>query len=238
MANAFPWPLQYRYSTRRKTLAIEVREGRVLVRAPQGYPRVLLDRAISARVDWITSKVQAQSARIATRPRYRYTCGEVLPYLGGKLTLKVVAGVKLGACREGAALHITTSARSRKPVEIQVYEQVTGWYREQAQTLLSQKTQQLSAKLGKNCRSVKVRATRSKWGHCTRTGDIQYNWQILLAPESVVDYLVAHEVSHLRHQHHGAAFWRQVASLYPGYDVHQRWLREHGHTLSLPQPES
>lgn len=237
MAEPFPWPLEYRFSVRRKTLVIEVREARVLVRAPAGYPQALLEQAVRARAEWIAARVAEQRQRMATRPRYRYTSGESLPYLGQALTLEVGCGPKQGVYRKGGSLIITTSRRSVKAESEQVYGQLLSWYRRQAQSVLTDKTQTFSRALGQVCRSVRIRATRSKWGHCTRAGDIQYNWQILLAPEPVVDYLVAHEVSHLRHHHHGAAFWQQVAELYPGYKPHRQWLRAYGHTLFLPQPE-
>ncbi|MDO3387375.1 SprT family zinc-dependent metalloprotease [Gilvimarinus sp. SDUM040013] len=237
MADSFPWPLEYRFSQRRKSVGLEVREGRVIVRAPAGYPSVLLARIVRNKVRWISAKVAEQSVRMAARPRYNYQDGDLLPYLGSHLRLRVGAGRKQSVTREADTLSVCTSARSNKTTRRQTYEEVSLWYRQQGLALLTEKTHNLCARQGLECRSVKVRLTRSKWGHCTRTGDIQYSWQILLAPEPVVDYLVAHEVSHLRYPHHGASFWRYVEQLYPGFEPQRQWLRDHGHTLILPAPE-
>ena len=78
-----------------------------------------------------------------------------------------------------------------------------------------------------------MRFTRSKWGHCTSEGVLQYNWHIVLAPEPVVDYLVAHEVCHLRHLNHSAHFWALVASVCPDYQAQRDWLKANGRCLTL-----
>jgi predicted metal-dependent hydrolase len=85
----------------------------------------------------------------------------------------------------------------------------------------------LEHKLGK----VTYRKTRTKWGHCDESGDIQFNWLLMLAPKPVLDYLIAHETSHLRYLNHSARFWRTVESLCPRYKEHRDWLTNNGHRL-------
>ena len=99
--------------------------------------------------------------------------------------------------------------------------------------ILSRKTLALAARLGKTVSKITIKATKTKWGHCTSRGAIQYNWQILLAPEPVVDYLVAHEVSHLIHHDHSPAFWARVARICPDYLALRRWLKQQGGQLVL-----
>ena len=107
------------------------------------------------------------------------------------------------------------------------------WYHQQAQDILTQKTEQLTRQMGLKYQQVIIKATRSKWGHCTSRGVIQYNWHILLAPEAIVDYLVAHEVSHLRHHNHSSEFWSLVASVCPDYQALRQWLKRQGACLVL-----
>ncbi|MDO3381047.1 M48 family metallopeptidase [Gilvimarinus algae] len=228
------WHPEFRFSAKRRTIGIEVRETRVIVRAPKGFSQAQLQRLVREKASWIDAKVRQQQLRIQSRPRYEYRGGERFPFLGDTLVLAVSLGASAACQRVGQTLQIQLSCRSRKPQPEQVLAGLTGWYRAQALELLENKTYALCRQLGRHCRTVRVRATRSKWGHCTAQGDIQYNWQIVLAPESVVDYLVAHEVSHLVHRHHGPAFWDQVEKLCPGYRHNRQWLREHGHLLILP----
>jgi hypothetical protein len=89
----------------------------------------------------------------------------------------------------------------------------------------------LSHKLG----GFTLRYTRSLWGRCTGHGNILFNPLILLAPPNVIDYLVVHEASHLRHMNHSPEFWAFVASYCPDWKASRRWLKEHGHRLRVSQ---
>lgn len=235
MTAPLPFAVEYVFS-RRRTVSLEVREARVRVRAPLGTSRRLLDQLVAECATWVSDKLARQRQRLAARPRYRFEPGERLPLLGGQLTLQVAAAPVNGAERRGDMLNVGLSARSRRDRRLRVAELVTDWYRQYALELLSARTQQLCRRLALHCREVRVRSTRSKWGHCTSDGRIQYNWQIVLAPEGAVDYLVAHEVCHLRHPHHGPAFWRQVAGVCPDYQYWRQWLRQEGHRLVLSSP--
>lgn len=232
MTAPLPFAVEYVFS-RRRTVSLEVREARVRVRAPVGTSRRLLDQLVAERAAWVSDKLACQRQRLDARPRYRFESGEALPLMGGQMLLQVAAAPVNSAVRRGNILSVGLSARSRRNHRQRVAELITDWYRQHALELLSARTQQLCQRLALHCREVRVRATRSKWGHCTSDGRIQYNWQIVLAPEGAVDYLVAHEVCHLRHPHHGPAFWRQVAGVCPDYQHWRHWLRQEGHRLVL-----
>jgi predicted metal-dependent hydrolase len=81
--------------------------------------------------------------------------------------------------------------------------------------------------------AVTVRDTTSRWGSCTRTGRLSFSWRLILAPEPVLTYVVAHEVAHLKYMDHSPAFWRTVKWLLPdgGMDSAREWLRSHGAVL-------
>lgn len=207
------------------------------VLAPKGIAKRDLQALLQARRQWVSAKLSQQQQRIASRPRYRYQAGERLPYLGGQLTLAIANGTRAACVRDADLLRVRLSSRSRKSATEQVYQSVAQWYRHDALRLLEAKTQQLCRATELQCKGVNIRATRSKWGHCTSDGYIQYNWQIVLAPMAVVDYLVAHEVSHLRHHNHSRAFWQQVHAICPDYQRQRIWLREQGHRLILPPYE-
>jgi predicted metal-dependent hydrolase len=85
---------------------------------------------------------------------------------------------------------------------------------------------------GLTVRRVTVRNQRSRWGSCSRRGVISLNWRILQAPEFVRDYLILHELMHLREMNHSPGFWAQVASVCPDYKVADRWLTQHSHLLA------
>lgn len=220
-------------STRRRTVSLEVRDAELLVRAPVGITERDLDRFVRQKSDWIARKVHAQQQMLARIPEYRYVSGTRLPFMGQQLTLSVTMGSSGRVECIGDRLAVCCSRRSRLEPEAQARRLVQQWYREQGLKRLTAKTQTLTRRLGLTCSGVKVRVTRSKWGHCTRSGEIQYNWQILLAPEAVVDYLVAHEVCHLRHMNHSRAFWQLVEQVCPDYPRQRDWLKANGRCLVL-----
>ncbi len=230
-------PLAFAYrvvrSSRRRRISIEVRDAQVVVRAPTGVPENTLHQLVRDKRRWVDAKLAAQQAIIAQIPEYSYLTGSRMPWLGRDLTLVLGKGTNASVTRRDDQLHIILSSRSRlNPVE-QTKRLVSQWYKETGLAVLERKTQALAQRMSLKCSRVAVRVTRSKWGHCTSRGAIQYNWQILLAPEPVVDYLVAHEVSHLRHQNHSGAFWQLVGSVCPDYAEQRAWLKRNGRCLVL-----
>jgi predicted metal-dependent hydrolase len=194
---------------------------------------VQLHHFVAQKSRWILRKITEQREHLATIPLRRYCHGEGLPYLGRTILLAISFGAKAGCELNGQNLYVHLSRRSRLPEAEQVRRLVSYWYQEQALDTLRARTVALSARMGLACTGVTIKATRSKWGHCTSRGAIQYNWQIILAPEAIVDYLVAHEVSHLRHHNHSPEYWQLVASVCPTFRADRAWLKAEGAQLVL-----
>ena len=79
--------------------------------------------------------------------------------------------------------------------------------------------------------SLSVRDPKTRWGSCSGRGNLSFSWRLLLAPEQVLEYVVVHELLHLREHNHSKRFWRLVEAAYPGWQEQARWLREHGQEL-------
>lgn len=243
LAVADPGHLGFDYTIRlsaRKSAAIEVRAGKVLVAAPLRASPTELQQWVTAKAGWIRDKLEQQSERHQQIPQRQFQDGEVWSWLDETLTLRLASGTRSGCQRRGAELWVSLSKRTLTGgnTAAAVARNLQAWYQAHAQTLLEHKTaavcQQLQIRYPQaSCQRVQLRRTRSKWGHCTRQGVIQYNWLITQAPEWVVDYLVVHECCHLVHHNHSATFWGLVASLCPQYAAARQWLRQNGHTLVL-----
>lgn len=221
-------------SARRRTVSIEVRAANVVIRAPLNTANSFLMAFLRQKASWVRAKINEQQALIAAQPQAPvYAQGSTLAFMDETLRLVIGRGPRAAIARVGQELHLILSARARMTEQEQIRALLARWYQQQALQILTRKTTELCARAGLVFSSVSVRATRSKWGHCTSKGAIQYNWQILLAPEAIVDYLVAHEVSHLRHQNHSADFWELVTSLCPGCKTDRAWLKANGSRLCL-----
>lgn len=221
-------------SPRRRSISIEIRKAQVVIRAPMGAPQSLLMNFLREKAAWVREKIHEQQQTLATQPEpRRYAQGSQIPFMDETLTLVLGRGPRAAIARIDHHLHLILSPRSRLGDDAQIRQLLSRWYQQQALNILTRKTAQLTQMMGLMCTQVSIKATRSKWGHCTSRGAIQYNWQILLAPEAIVDYLVAHEVSHLRHHNHSADFWVLVASVCPTFKADRAWLKAEGAHLSL-----
>ena len=154
--------------------------------------------------------------------------GDRLALLDGELLLVARAreSGRTRVRREGASLVV-----DNPPGGADLDAPVERWYRREARTLLAERSRSLAGALGAHLEDVTVRDPRSRWGSCSRRGRLSYSWRLLLAPERVLDYVVAHEVCHLLRPDHSPAFWALVRDVDPGADDARRWLREHGPDL-------
>lgn len=80
---------------------------------------------------------------------------------------------------------------------------------------------------------ITIRDQKTRWGSCSAKGTLSFNWRLMLAPPAILDYVVVHELCHLTHMNHSAAFWQAVESVYPDYRTARKWLKDHGHELVL-----
>ncbi|GAB2524356.1 M48 family metallopeptidase [Microbulbifer agarilyticus] len=217
-------------SPRRKRLGLVVTEKGPEVRIPQRCAERHGHQFLRDNIAWVREQLRGLEHRQAQVPEHHFAFGAQFPWLGKTLELDRAACTADAGIRDG---YIQLYCRIKEPDEGQVQAALQKLYQREALAVLTQKSQQFAGQLGLQFASVKVRRTRSKWGHCTIRGELQYNWLVCLAPEPVVDYLVIHEVCHLRHHNHGREFWALVASLCPDYKQLRRWLKENGHRLQL-----
>ncbi len=108
--------------------------------------------------------------------------------------------------------------------------------RREAHARISLLAQSEAAALGVGFTRLTVRGQRSRWGSCSSSGALSFNWRLVLAPHDVLDYVVVHEVCHLAEHNHGPAFWRLVERRRPGYRESRQWLDDHGWELLAYRP--
>jgi predicted metal-dependent hydrolase len=220
-------------SARRKTLEVQISNGQVCVRAPNYVSERDIRQFLLARSDWIEQKLAEQRSRLSKIQVREFKDRALWPLMDTQITLNVEIGSPARCELIDDQLHIRITQRqlTSKGTDAALRDQLEGWYRAQAQEILSEKSRVFANQIGCEFQSIRVRKTKTRWGHCTSKGVLQYNWLILLAPQAIVDYLVAHEVSHLRHFNHSRQFWSQVQVLCPDYLQRRRWLRDYGFSL-------
>lgn len=152
-----------------------------------------------------------------------FTDGETFSFFGKQYTVQHIENHK-GTCFEEACLKV-----GGKPEFL--HRRITDFLKEQTLKHLSEITVKKAKEL--NCRvsSVAIKDTKSRWGSCSTLGNINYNWRICMAPEYAIDYLICHEVSHLKHPNHSADFWNTVKSICPNFEEGRHWLKIKGKNL-------
>ena len=113
----------------------------------------------------------------------------------------------------------------------QAPRRIAEWLRAEARREISGRVHEKAKRLGRSPGRITLRDTRSRWGSCSANGNLSFSWRLVMAPEHVLDYVVAHEVAHLAVHNHGPAFWSTVAELTETVDPARRWLKRHGRTL-------
>lgn len=104
-------------------------------------------------------------------------------------------------------------------------------YRKKARLLFRQRAEYYASVMGVTFNRIAIREQRTRWGSCSSKKNLNFNWKLLLAPPEVLDYVVVHELCHLKQMDHSRAFWAEVAAILPDYKERKKWLREHGADL-------
>jgi predicted metal-dependent hydrolase len=110
--------------------------------------------------------------------------------------------------------------------------------RRRARNAIGETATRESSRLGVTYRRITIRDTRSRWGSCSTTGTLSFSWRLALAPREILDYVVVHELCHLRHHDHSRRFWSLVGEVWPQYREHKAWLDDHGWELLAYRPRA
>ena len=212
----------------RRTAALHIIGSDLQVRVPEYVGDERVAAFLQKKRPWIRSKV----AEIQLLPPHRtkeLVSGESFAYLGRHYRLKVQEGHQVGVSLSGGYLKATIHPNEQgehRTLKIQQYLQ--NWYRNKAQERLKEKTDRYAKQIGVSPAAVSVRNFKSRWGSCDKKGQVVFNWNIIKAPHSVVDYVVVHELCHLIHPNHSKEFWQEVGRFDSNYLEHRQWLKIKG----------
>ena len=209
----------------RKTLALIVEtDGTLTVRAPIRMKEADIRKFIEAKQDWIKRK-RAKAREVASHAR-QYVDGETFWHLGKKVPLRIVSTGKPALVMDGS-FKLTKSARSKAESVF------TTWYREQARTVLTERVEFFARKYGFKIGKIRISSARTRWGSCSSRDTLSFTWRLVMAPPDVIDYVVVHELCHLKEMNHSKAFWARVEAILPDYKAHRKWLKDNGSKLQL-----
>ena len=211
---------------RRRNVHILVNdEGVIEVRAPWRFSLSKARALLCENGDWVLQTLDSVQQRLAQRPRL--ITGARLPLLDESLRLDVRPRPRIdlfdGAPprrgrveRRGMLLRvITASLGDGEHGELRAL--IERWYRHEAATYLAGRVEHYSPWLGVRPSKVTIRGQRSRWGSCSGKGTVSLNWRLMMVPGALADYVVVHELCHLRHMNHSPRFWAMVSGIIPDY---------------------
>jgi len=174
---------------------------------------------------WVLEKKREYDTYREEIPERQHEEGSVFPYLGQDC--EVVVERRPSSSVEGDTLRLA----KHHVEETSVKRALETLYRRKARETFEERAEQFAEEMGVEYGKIDVRNQRKKWGSCSTTGTLGLNWRLMMAPMEIVEYIVIHELAHLRESNHTDAFWSLVAEHDPEYEVHAQWLEENGTQL-------
>jgi predicted metal-dependent hydrolase len=223
----FGFPVEVIRTGRTKSASIELDGEKVKVTVPSNLSDQRIKTLIQQKTVWIKQKLQLQRESSPVKPK-EYVSGETFQYLGKNYRLKRLSGPSEGVKMKSGYLVITASEGASND---SVRASLEGWYKRLALSKLTEKTHRYAAFIGLEVGQVTVRDFKARWGSCYLSGDIAYNWRIIMAPQKVIDYVVVHELCHLLEHNHSSKYWKHVEAVARDYKECREWLKLYGSSL-------
>ncbi|MDD5143384.1 SprT family zinc-dependent metalloprotease [Methanoregula sp.] len=219
-------PVEKILRSRRKTIALEVTpQATLVVRAPHRLPQAYIDRMILEKSIWIKKKMAEMRAR-PQAPVRLYEEGEVFWFLGRAYPLHYTDD-PVGAIVRTDRLEVSRTLRP------DIRNALQRWYVEEAKKEIAARCMYFSMMTGYSPTSIRITNAKGRWGSCTYKGGLNFSWRLVQAPLSIVDYVIVHELVHLRQHDHSKKFWTKVEALMPDYQQRREWLRENERLLRI-----
>lgn len=214
---------EVRFVESRSTLSIEVHpDSRVLVYAPMGCPQAVITERVRKRARWISRQLAEFEGYRPRTPARQYISGESHLYLGRQYRLKLLAGDKAGVkCARGQLL----VSLPGEPDPVRVKAMLHRWYLDRARTVFSDVLDgSLHHFKGAQRPRLIVRTMQSRWGSLSRAGTMTLNVNLVRAPRPCIEYVVTHELCHIKHRDHDAHFFKLLGQVMPDWDQRKRRL--------------
>lgn len=213
---------------RRRSIGLVIDDGGLRVAAPGHTPIAEVEGFIREKTRWVLKKLSER--RDAPRPPLvNWSDGCQIALLGAPVSIELLPG-RRGICLEHGRLGIGLAPRA-EPAALR--QRGIEWFRERGRVLFAERLALYAARLGVKTPALALSNARKQWGMCRKDGHVRLNWRLIHLPLHLIDYVVAHELAHLREMNHSARFWATLGGIYPDYAAARAELRRCGHSLPV-----
>lgn len=222
-------PIDQIIRSKRKTIALEISpDAKLIVRAPLFTSNRTINRIIIQKKSWIIKKQKEAKNKRLKLSRKKYVDGERFPLMGNDYPLHILDQLEVPLKFQGSQFLIKqTMVRAAEKIFV-------NWYKKQAIRIFYSRVSWYAPIAGVRPDSIKLSNARKRWGSCSARGNIRLNWRLVMAPKEIIDYVIVHELIHIRERNHSKKFWEEVKKILPEFKRQQIWLRENSHLLDSP----
>lgn len=206
---------------KKKNISIKIDlNGDIVVYAPIGIDDSYIENLLIKKKKWIIKNINI----IKNNP---YNSNDNIIFLGNKYTIKIEISQKESICLDNEIIYIKSKSKDDKYIQ----NMLVSWYKEQAKIILVNKANIISEKCKLFPTKIIIKDQKSRWGSCNIRKEIRLNWRLILMPNNVMEYIIIHELCHLKIMNHSNEFWRLVKKYIPNYKECHIWLNQNGRSL-------
>ena len=211
----------------RRSIGFAIDSTGLTITAPRWVTLADIETAITEKQRWIFTKLIEWQTRVEQRalPKVDWKDGAQVPYLGQPVHVRLGSPQgTLAFSAEDSALQVPLPLQADPQ---QIKDRVQGWLQGEAKRVFGERLAIYAEKLGVNYRAYALSSAATRWGSCSSDGKIRLNWRLIHFPLSIIDYVVAHELAHLREMNHSPRFWQTVDSIFPEFREARQTLKSH-----------
>lgn len=202
----------------RKTIALEINQEGLTIRAPQRTPKEVIHNLIKEKESWIDKKLKNwESKKLQNNNLYQNTINQIW-LKGSQFNLRTDSNVNDYLIQDNNKTILFNNN----------FFEFDRFYEKELSTYIRPKIILFSQKLQVEVNTIRIKKLKSRWGSCSSKKNLNFNLSLIKTPKFIIDYVIAHEVSHLKEMNHSPAFWEVVESIYPKYKEAKIWLKENG----------
>lgn len=220
-------PLKYslRYSQRSRRLRISISDDGVTLVLPVGYPEREGEKFLAGNMEWVLQQLERRRRLAAKTARSRLP-KDILLLRGSAVRVEIieepgrVSRARIEEKGDRVFIYLPAGKSAAAPTVLE------RWLRELARVEIEAGVAQQARRMHLSPKAVTIRDQKTRWGSCSSRGTLSFNWRLIMVPPAVMEYVIIHELAHMRVPNHSADFWQVVASYYPAHKEARAWLRK------------
>lgn len=226
-SQAVPYTVKRSSKAKRVRLEIRVTTGLTIV-VPGSYKTEELPDLLRKRSRWILGKLAECGKNQSLAAEKELKSGDSISYLGRylRVVVRYNPSTPVSVRLEKNRLLVNLDSQNGRLNMV-----LEWWYRQQAERLIKKRADELCSLLGVAYGRLSIRRAKTRWGSCSRKGNLNFNWKLIMVPEPVIDYVIIHELAHLKELNHSKNFWKLVAEHCPQWRQYRQWLKGEEATL-------